>query len=613
LISDATGRRLTRRQVLQRALALGLSAPVIAALLAACGGDDDDTTQPTPAAPSPAAATPTGGAANPTSSAASGGATTTTGAAPGTTPTLQEFATISPPTATLTGSAKGGGTLTLLFQGDTPDLDPQSSYDYQASAVYFGTYEMLARLKGSDTLAYQPMLATQWDSSEDKTEWTFTIPPGVKFHDGSDCDATAVAKSFQRFYHIGLGPSPDIQKFVDNPDTDITAVDAQTVKFKIKVGTDIFLAMLTSQYGPLVVSPAAVDAHKTADDPWAHEWIKENPVGTGPYKFKEYVRGDHITLEKFEEYHGGWDGPHFDEIVFRIVSENAPRRELVESGDADGLTQSLTPGDVKSIEEEGKLEVLRYSSTNAVWVDMNYVKLSDPKVRTAFCYAYPYDDVRTGVYEDLIVKSSGPLTSNTLGYDPNGFIFDTDLDQAKQLLTDAGWDFGKKLEYWIDNSSESVKSAAQLFQANLSQIGITMDVVQKDYGALIDFFYGGATGEDRPEFWDGGWWPDFNDAENEIYPNFYSKSQQTSGGQNQLYYANARVDEILDTFAKGVSPDEYNKLAAEANDILVRQDPAAIFYGSYQWYTVKQKDIKGFISNPIYIGTYNIYEMYRED
>lgn len=615
LLSDAARQRLTRRQALQRALALGVGAPLISAILAACGGDDDDD------ATSTTASSPTT-AAVPTATGPAAAATATSGSPAGTpvegdaTATLGSFATISPPTPTLVGTAQGGGRLTLIFQGELSHLDAQGSYDYQASAVGFGGYQMLARLKGSDTLDYEPMLASAWEASEDKTEWSFTIPPGVMFHDGSVCDAAAVVASFQRFHKLNMGPSPIIQAFIVDPDTDISAVDAQTVRFKINVGTDLFLAMLCSQYGPLVMSPAAMEANKTDADPLAHEFFKENIVGTGPYKLKEWVRNDHITMVRYEEFHRGWEGPHFDEIVFRIVPELATRRQLVESGDADALTQSLTPTDVVAIEEDGNVEVLRYASTDAFWVTMNHVRLADPLVRTAFAYAYPYDDVRDGVYEKLVIKTSGPLTPNTRGYDPNGYIFETDLAQAEQLLTDAGWDFSTPLEYWLDDAGETNQAAAQLFQANLAQLGITLDIVAKEYGAMIDFEYGEMSGEERPHFYEiagGGWWPDYNDGINQIYPSFYSQSFQTAAGPNRGYYNNARVDEIVDTVRAGVTDEEYTALLIEINDILVRQDPAAIFYGSVQWYTVKQKNLKGFISNPIYIGTYNLYDMYREE
>jgi peptide/nickel transport system substrate-binding protein len=471
---------------------------------------------------------------------------------------------------------------------------------------------MLVRLKGSDTLAYQPMLATEWSNNADFSEWTFKIPAGVKFHDGTDCDAPAVVKSFQRFFQLGLGPVNVITRFVDKPE-DITAPDATTVTFKLKSGNEIFLAAMASQYGPLVVSPAAMDANKTADDPYAHEWFRSNPVGTGPYKLKEYVQNDHITLERFEDFHGGWDGAHFDEVVFRIVVENATRRQLMETNQADASTQNLTPKDVTELEQAGKLQVLRYDSTNANWIALNAAdKIKDVNARLAFCYAFPYDDVRQGVWDSLVVRTSGAMTPTTHGYDPNGFIFDTDLDKAKQLLDQSGFDKSQKLEFWLDESSETDKEMAQLFQANLQTLGIQMNVVTKEGGALTDFLYGNATAEERPAFFSAGWWPDYNDGYNELYPNFYSNSNQTSAGPNRQYYKNDRVDQILDTVGAGVPDDQYTSLLAEANKIMVLDDPASIFYGSQQWFTVMQPNIKGFISNPIYIGTYNLYDMYRE-
>ena len=153
------------------------------------------------------------------------------------------------------------------------------------------------------------------------------------------------------------------------------------------------------------------------------------------------MQNDHITLERFDDYHMGWEGPHFDEVVFRIVTENATRRSLVEAGEADATTQNLTPKDVTSVESAGKLAVLKYDSTAVYWTAMNGFTIPDPTVRQGFAYAFPYEEVRTGVYEGLIEETSGPCTPTTRGYDKNGFIYKTDLDKAKQILTDAGWDF----------------------------------------------------------------------------------------------------------------------------------------------------------------------------
>jgi peptide/nickel transport system substrate-binding protein len=584
LLVDAGGNRLSRRAVIKRGVALGLSVPAITAFLAACGDDDDDDTGET--------------SATSTTSTTTGGATATAGTSGG-------QATTAP------GEAQSGGTLTLIVTGNVPDLDPQSAYDSTASAVFFGTHEMLVRLKGSDTFDYEPMLAESWESNEDFSEWTFKIPDGVTFHDGTDCDAAAVVASFQRFHQMGLGPVNVITRFVDSPD-DMTAPDKNTVVFTLNTGNEVFIAALASQYGPLVVSPAEVEAHKTADDPWAHEWVLANPVGTGPYKFKEYLQNDSIVLERFEDYHKGWDGPHFDTIVYRIVEESSTRRQLVESGEGDALTQSLTPEDVVNIEEAGELNVIRYDSTNADWVTVNYVRVADPKVREALAWAYPYNDVRDGVYRGLYQRTSGPNTPTTRGYPTDGFIFDTGLEQARTLIEESGFDTSQTLEYWLSASSASGQASAQLFQANLAEIGITMEIVQKEEGALTEFNYGEAPAEERPHFVSWGWWPDYNDAWNEIYPNFHTESI-VPNGSNIMYYSNAEVDKLLDSVALGAPEAEYNKAIADINDILVRTDPAAIFIGALQWYTVIQRNIQGFVPNPIYINTYNVYDMYRTE
>ena len=583
LLYDINGERLSRREVLRKGAMLGLSVPAIGALLAACGGDDDDGDD----APDATSTSGTGGnEAQPTT--ATGGSPETSG-----------------------GAAVNGGTLTLIITGNVPDLDPQSAYDSTASSVFFGTHEMLVRLDGSDTFSYQPMLAESWDSNEDFSEWTFKIPSGVKFHDGTDCDANAVVASFQRFHQMNLGPVSVISRFVDSPE-DISAPDANTVVFKLNQANEIFIAAMASQYGPLIVSPTQVEENKTEEDPYAHEHLLANPIGTGPYRMREYRQNDAIILERFDEYHKGWEGNHFDEIVYRIVEESATRRQLVEAGDGDALTQSLTPEDVEAIEQEGELTVVRYDSTNADWITMNYVKLADPKVREAFCWAFPYDDVRTGVFKGLVIESSGPCTPTTRGYPTDGFIYTTDLEKAQQLLDESGWDTSETLEYWLSASSASGLSMAQLMQANLAEIGATMEIVQREEGALTEFNYSETPAEERPHFVSWGWWPDYNDAHNEMYPNFHTNSI-VPNGSNIGYYSNADFDALLDSIELGAPEDEYNKAIADANEILVRTDPAAIFYGSNQWYTVIQPNIKGFVPNPIYINTYNVYDMYREE
>jgi peptide/nickel transport system substrate-binding protein len=587
LMFDGSGRRLSRRALLHRGLALGLSVPALAALLAACGGDDDDTggeaTATTADEGEDDATEPEDGGEDEPTEAGEGGA----------------------------GSPINGGTLTIIQTGSIPDLDPQSAYDSDASAIFFGTYEMLLRLRGSDTFEYEPMLADSWESNADQTEWTFTIPEGVMFHDGTPCDAEAVVQSMRRFHEMGLGPVNVITRFVASPD-DITAPDATTISFKLSYSTDIFLAAMASQYGPLVVSPTAVEENATDDDPFAHEWFRENVVGTGPYRLEEHELGNFIRLVRFEDYHRGWEGNHFDELIFRNVEESTTRRQLMEAGEADALTQSLTPEDVVALEEAAQLNVLRYDSTNANWVLFNYERLPDANVRAAMAWAFPYDEVRNEVMQGLVVPSSGPCTLTTRGYPSDGFIYTTDLDMAKQLLDDAGFDYSQELEFMITAGDPEDAAMAQLYQASLAEIGVNLAITELEEGQLSDLMYGESPAAERPHMTSWGWWPDYNDAWNEIYPNFHSASIAPNGS-NALGFSNAQVDELLDASSTMAAGAEYDETIAEINRIMVEEDPAGAFYGSVQWYTVLNPAIMGFEPNPIYINTYNVYEMYRAE
>jgi peptide/nickel transport system substrate-binding protein len=162
----------------------------------------------------------------------------------------------------------------------------------------------------------------------------------------------------------------------------------------------------------------------------------------------------------------------------------------------------------------------------------------------------------------------------------------------------------------ISSGDNLEQAAAQLYQANLAEIGVTMAITELEEGQLTDLMYGEAPPSERPHLTDWGWWPDYNDAWNEIYPNFHTESLAPNGS-NALGYSNAEVDELLDASSTMGAGAEYDEAIARINEIMVVEDPAGAFYGSVQWYTILNSAIMGFEYNPIYINTYNVYDMYR--
>ena len=325
-LQSALSGRMTRRQVLERGLALGLSSPLILSMMRAA----------------------------PEASAA---------------PASKSGSFLA------AGQDQDNGTFTAMIEAGTADVDPHSTYSTVGSEVCLGCYEMLIRYKGDTTSEYDAMLAESWEATPDNKSFTFKLPAGAKFHDGTDCDATAVKTSFTRFLELGMGPVNVISRFIDSADQ-IEAVDATTVRFNMTAPQPLFFAAMASSYGPLVVSPKAIEDNKTDADPWAHEWFTANAVGTGPYVLTENSLNEQVKFEKFDDYHGGWSGNHFSEIVLRVVPENTTRRQLLEQGEVDATTNNLTVEDVEALKSDPNLVVVEYDTTRVNWGIMNAVKLS---------------------------------------------------------------------------------------------------------------------------------------------------------------------------------------------------------------------------------------------
>lgn len=567
LLVAARRGQLTRRQGLTRGLQLGLSTSAAMILLSACTrGEPTPTQAPAPAGTPQAAQTPSG-----------------------------------------TRRESENRELVVLFFGGIPDLDPQSAYDNQASALFLACYEMLIKLKGESTFDYEPMLAREWSHNEDFTEFTFKLAPNAVFHDGSPCDANAVKRSFTRFLKMSRGPVNVISRFVEDPGQQIQVVDQSTIKFVMSKPQPLFLAAMASEYGPFVVSPKAWDEQKTADDEYAHEWFSQNIVGTGPYKPVELLQQERFVFERFEQYHS--EHPFFERIITRVVPEDATRRQLLETGEAHACAY-INPEDLLAMKQNPNLQIVEYDTTEVDWVRLNYALLNE-KARQGFCYAWPYREVIEQVLRGYAKPINGPIADTVIGYDPSIPTFTTDLQKAKQLLTEAGIKEGDSFTYMYSSGDQTDAAMAQLFQANLAQIGIRLEIPQVERAALLDLAYGDTPPEQRPHFLSGGWWPDYNDSWNQIYPNYHSDSVG-SKGSNAMFYQNAEVDRLMNQLRDAATDEEVRRLTGQIVKILTWDDPAAIFYAQIRKATVLRSDIRGYVPNPIYINSYNYWAMWRE-
>lgn len=565
LFSQARAGRLNRRQLLETGLRLGLATPVILSLIEA--------------APKRAAAAPA--------------------------------SSVAPSAASAPHAAQGesSGTLTILWTSGTEDVDPHYTYSELASAMALGVYEMLLKLKGDSTDEFDPMLAESWEVSEDQSTFTFKLYPDVMFHDGTPANAQAVKDSYTRWIELGGSPVNVITRFCDSPDK-MEVVDDTTLRFNLGSPQPLFLSAMASSYGPMVISPTAIAENATEEDPYAHEWAKAFAVGSGPYMLESNSVTEGIILARFEGYHRGWEGNHFDQVVFRAVPEDGTRRQLLERGEADAITNYLTPEALEAMRGTPNVQVLEYPTTRVFWTIMNAPRLLTPEVRQGFSYAFPYDDVLNVVYAGLLSRS-GPVPDSVRGFDPDVFLYQTDLAKAKELILSGGFQEGDVFEYMADSGDERAQTVAALFQANVQEMGFGLDIIAVDFATVESTVYGDLPPEEKPHFignW--GWWPDYNDPWNQLWPNF-TEANVGDGGSNGGAWVNARFEEIMTEAANYESEERLAELMNEAQNILTELDPPAIYYGQRVDYTVLGKDIQGFVPNPLYLEAYNLYEMSR--
>jgi peptide/nickel transport system substrate-binding protein len=498
--------------------------------------------------------------------------------------------------------------LTIATNRAPSDLDPQSAYDAGSGVALQGPFESLIRLEQGSTDEYRPLLAERWAANADGSVWTFTLRSGVTFQDGTPCDAAAVRGSFERLFALGLGPSTVLGRFVQNP-AQITAPDARTVVFDLGRPQPLFEAAIAAPYGAAIVNVAAAKAHEVDGD-WGHAWAQTSTegMGTGPYRVTRFDPADAVVLERFDGYWGGWEGDHIDRVAIRIVPEAATRRQLIERGEAD-IAEGLPPSAIRPLESNPDLVVLRGYNLAVNYVTMLVADpLASPPTRQALCWAFPYDEVIGGVLEGFAKRAVGPVAELCRGFAPATFVYQTDLERARGLIDQAGLAQGTKLTMLLLNGNERANQIFQLYAANLDRLGITLEPLSVDFGTYVAIAFGDQPADERPHLIPSFWQPDYNDAWNHLWPQLSCRAWQAG---NVGHYCNEVVEALLDRARDAGDDQTYRQTLAEIQQIVTRDDPAAIYYAQQEWITVVRKEIAGVVVNPIVSEIHDFYGFSR--
>ena len=318
-----------------------------------------------------------------------------------------------------------GGTLTYAASADIVTLDPTNIGDAVSANSSRMIYESLTR-QAAD-LSYGPGLATKWEAQG--TAWTFTLRQGVKFHDGTDFDASSVKFVFDRI----LGPEGTLRKGTwQGIVAGVDVVDKYTVRFTTKYVDPFFPTRVSDGSTASVFSPEAFK--KYGKD------ISKNPVGTGPFKLGEWIKDDHLAVERFDGYWGG--APLLDKVIVRPLPEAETRVVALEAGDAQ-LVIRLNPEHISRIEGNTALRLIRTDTTRHYYMGMANLKepYKDLRVRQALNYAIDKQSLLKNILSGLGSVQGGLLPKGAASYvDLPGFPYDP--AKAKSLLAEAGYPNG---------------------------------------------------------------------------------------------------------------------------------------------------------------------------
>ena len=263
--------------------------------------------------------------------------------------------------------------------------------------------------------------------------------------------------------------------------------------------------------------------------------LNSEGTGTGPYIVTEADPATGRHLERYEDYWGGWEGDHFDRVIVRVVEEPATMRQLVEAGEVDIMDRfNVRFEDVEALHKTPTLVVDIQDSTEVeYWAMAVAGPLATPEARKAMVLAFPYQDVIDGVYLGLATQTPTVVAPPVRGFAEDGSCYD---DRSRAGAGVAGPGRGRRGDRADGDAQHGrrPRRLAQLFQANLAEIGITLTIEQVDSPTFTGIFYGDAPAEERPNFMRWGWWPDYNDAWNDLYPTTQLRRLGQQGGQRRL-------------------------------------------------------------------------------
>jgi peptide/nickel transport system substrate-binding protein len=483
-------------------------------------------------------------------------------------------------------------------------LDPARAYDFfgweiiQSLGCSLVEYKAGATGSADDLI---PSLATSWSVSDDGLQWTFNLREGVKYDDGAEFTADDVKYTFDRgieiadedgaFVGIGYGDIID----------SITVVSTYVVRFNLKIPFAAFLSLMACQASYIVdpeYAPQSGDSWSVDDVVTYKEGDARgsNPMGLGPYRLKSWTRvagkDNEMTLEANPLYWNAAEGyPKTETIVFSFYADSAGLSLAMASGDIDIAFRQLSTSDITAMQSNTNLHVWEGTGAFIQYMCMQQknAPFNDVKVRKAVAAAINRTDLVQTVFQGQAEKLYSMIPIGMFGHtDAFEAIGDPDYDLTRQLLGELGYNENNKFSFtlWYETSGHYPQSQQQavVLKSSIEASGvISVSLEGRDWAA-----YKVKRSEETMEAYIYGWYPDYIDPDDYIYPFL-----QSSGGSWLHHnYASPQMDQLIEWARGNTTASARSALYGQIQDLMVTDVPIIPLYQSGA-YAVSKPNVKG--------------------
>lgn len=376
-----------------------------------------------------------------------------------------------------------GGTAIVVLGSDPEHLNPGISTSYPVGAVAANLYSGLVRQLADGTP--EGDLAESWTVSDDNLIYTFSLR-NATFHDGAPVTSADVVYSMNEVL------APNHGRFITayNQIASIEAPDERTV-----------VITLEQPYAPLISLLTVFDAPVLpkhlyeGTDPLTNP-VNNQPVGSGPFRFSEWVRGERLEVVRYDDYFRADETALLDRILFRIVPQDVGRSTALEVGEADlAWGFYLPPADLPRLEGNPDLQVWRGITIPAlyfVFINNDTPGLDDPRVRQALMHAVDRQQIVEQAQGGLGQEASGPFGAGfSYAYDESTdyrALYPYDPERARELLAEAGVS-DLRLRFVYDSARSAFAATGEIMRDQLGQVGITLELQPVERAVMVERVY----------------------------------------------------------------------------------------------------------------------------